>query len=215
MNLENKTGKVTDQVVGVCEAFCMQHEICIQILEGKHYQTLYKVIKKEQQIARMGESIHSSIKGLLPAMQTTSLHTRRLQVSDRIINELIRMKGNARTVASFADRCKDADARFYAKQMETQLIKVLRRVTDVYQDGELLTENGMFTPLNELAETLQIFCDEVGQSELKQNLIESMRKTFSCVHNICMEIQYLYTGKKDAVLSSLLELETKDHPLKS
>ncbi len=205
MNLENKTEKVTDQVVGVCETLCMQHEICIQMLEGKHYQTLYKVIKKEQQIARMSESIHSSIKGLLPVMQKTSLHTRRLQVSDRIIDELIEIKGNARMVAAFANRCKDADARLYAKQMETQLIKVLRRATDVYQDGGFLTEKEMFPQLDELEEALQLFYAEVGQSELKQNLIESMKKTLACIHNICMEIQYLYTGKKDVIISSLLE----------
>ena len=48
LNLEIRTERLTNSVMSMCETLCSQHEICIQMLERRDYQTVYKVMKKEQ-----------------------------------------------------------------------------------------------------------------------------------------------------------------------
>ena len=107
MNLEIKTEKLTHSVVDICETVCSQHEICIQMLKGKEYQTLYKVMKKEQKIKKIADIIEHQIVEMTPMMNLTSAGLRRLNVSSHITFELLYIKDNARTVASFANHCDD------------------------------------------------------------------------------------------------------------
>jgi len=100
LNLEIKTEKLTHSVVDICETVCSQHEICIQMLKGKEYQTLYKVMKKEQKIKKIADIIEHQIVEMTPMMNLTSAGLRRLNVSSHITFELLYIKDNARTVKS-------------------------------------------------------------------------------------------------------------------
>ena len=69
MNLEIRTERLTNSVMSMCETLCSQHEICIQMLERRDYQTVYKVMKKEQRISRMVEMINHQVMELMPLVQ--------------------------------------------------------------------------------------------------------------------------------------------------
>ena len=194
MNLETRTERLTNNVVCICETVCNQHEICIQMLEGKEYQTLYKVRKKEQRITRVGEVIDRQIMELTPMLNPTSADRRRLLASSHIAYELIHIKDNARTVADFANRCTDAAARQYAWEMETLLVDALRDAAAAYQKPSAQLLDDIEELLLKTEEQLAGFRENVPSSELKQSLIESVALTLQCIRRICEQINYLYTG---------------------
>ncbi len=194
MNLESKTERLTSTVVSICETVCSQYEICIQMLDGKEYQTLYKVMKKEQRIQRMGEIIEHKIRELKPYLQGTSIDQRRLSASSNITKELIQIKDHARIVASFANRCKDPGARSCAQRTEQQFVKTLRMAMQLYQMKQLEDDSCLWTMMEDTKKSLLAFKEDVVASEWKQGLIESMHVTFDCVQHICDQVHHLYTG---------------------
>ena len=131
MNLETRTERLTNNVVCICETVCNQHEICIQMLEGKEYQTLYKVMKKEQRISRMAEMINHQVMELMPLVQPVPATLRRLLVSSHVSFELLHMRSSARAAAEFADSCEDEELRIYVEELERSLILTLRVVIAV------------------------------------------------------------------------------------
>ena len=196
MNLEIKTEKLTHSVVDICETVCSQHEICIQMLKGKEYQTLYKVMKKEQKIKKIADIIEHQIVEMTPMMNLTSAGLRRLNVSSHITFELLYIKDNPRTVASFANHCDDEQARGYAKEMEERLVDSLRKAALAYQNKSLAELNRIGNDIVDVSDLLCRFHDEIEPSEQKQSLMESMDLTLQCVRKICAQIHYLYTGEK-------------------
>ena len=66
------------------------------MLERRDYQTVYKVMKKEQRISRMVEMINHQVMELMPLVQPVPATLRRLLVSSHISFELLHMRGSAR-----------------------------------------------------------------------------------------------------------------------
>lgn len=195
MNIEIRTEKLTNNVVNICETVCKQHEICIQMLEGKEYQTLYKVMKKEQRILRLQGMIQHQIAELAPFLTTASTDSRRLFVSKKIVDEFVLMKDNARTVAEFANRCKDHDTRMYVQKIETKLVDVLRKIARSYQKEQFEEDKDLRQLFTETEHDLEEFRIKIQPSEWKQSMIESMSLTLHSIYTICDHIYYLYTGE--------------------
>ena len=97
MNLEIRTERLTNSVVSMCETLCSQHEICIQMLERKEYQTAYKVMKKEQRISRMAEMINHQVMELMPLVQPVPAT---LRPAARLFSCLVRTASHAKQCSS-------------------------------------------------------------------------------------------------------------------
>ena len=156
MNLEIRTERLTNSVMSMCETLCSQHEICIQMLERRDYQTVYKVMKKEQRISRMAEMINHQVMELMPLVQPVPATLRRLLVSSHISFELLHMRGSARAAAEFADSCEDEDLRIYVEELERSLILTLRVVIGMYGRNSL---DDMKTAVQRVAMTENIISE--------------------------------------------------------
>ena len=156
LNLEIRTERLTNSVMSMCETLCSQHEICIQMLERRDYQTVYKVMKKEQRISRMAEMINHQVMELMPLVQPVPATLRRLLVSSHISFELLHMRGSARAAAEFADSCEDEDLRIYVEELERSLILTLRVVIGMYGRNSL---DDMKTAVQRVAMTENIISE--------------------------------------------------------
>ena len=156
LNLEIRTERLTNSVMSMCETLCSQHEICIQMLERRDYQTVYKVMKKEQRISRMVEMINHQVMELMPLVQPVPATLRRLLVSSHVSFELLHMRGSARAAAEFADSCEDEDLRIYVEELERSLILTLRVVIGMYGRNSL---DDMKTAVQRVAMTENIISE--------------------------------------------------------
>ena len=195
MNLEIRTERLTNSVMSMCETLCSQHEICIQMLERRDYQTVYKVMKKEQRISRMAEMINHQVMELMPLVQPVPATLRRLLVSSHISFELLHMRGSARAVAEFADSCEDEDLRIYVEELERSLILTLRVVIGMYGRNSL---DDMKTAAQRVAMTDNIISEFTLMTNAESawpQLTESIRQMLCGIRNICEDVSYLCTGE--------------------
>ena len=195
MNLEIRTERLTNSVVSMCETLCSQHEICIQMLERRDYQTVYKVMKKEQRISRMVEMINHQVMELMPLVQPVPATLRRLLVSSHISFELLHMRGSARAAAEFADSCEDEDLRIYVEELERSLILTLRVVIGMYGRNSL---DDMKTAVQRVAMTENIISEFTQMTNAESawpQLTESIRQMLCGIRNICEDVSYLCTGE--------------------
>ena len=204
MNLEIRTERLTNSVMSMCETLCSQHEICIQMLERRDYQTVYKVMKKEQRISRMVEMINHQVMELMPLVQPVPATLRRLLVSSHISFELLHMRGSARAAAEFADSCEDEDLRIYVEELERSLILTLRVVIGMYGRNSL---DDMKTAVQRVAMTENIISEFTQMTNAESawpQLTESIRQMLCGIRNICEDVSYLCTGeiKETSELSS-------------
>lgn len=195
MNLEIRTERLTNSVMSMCETLCSQHEICIQMLERRDYQTVYKVMKKEQRISRMAEMINHQVMELMPLVQPVPATLRRLLVSSHISFELLHMRGSARTAAEFADSCENEDLRIYVEELERSLILTLRVVIGMYGRNSL---DDMKTAVQRVAMTENIISEFTQMTNAESawpQLTESIRQMLCGIRNICEDVSYLCTGE--------------------
>lgn len=195
LNLEIRTERLTNSVMSMCETLCSQHEICIQMLERRDYQTVYKVMKKEQRISRMVEMINHQVMELMPLVQPVPATLRRLLVSSHISFELLHMRGSARAAAEFADSCEDEDLRIYVEELERSLILTLRVVHRVYGRNSL---DDMKTAVQRVAMTENIISEFTQMTNAESawpQLTESIRQMLCGIRNICEDVSYLCTGE--------------------
>ena len=195
MNLEIRTERLTHTVMSMCETLCSQHEICIQMLERRDYQTVYKVMKKEQRISRMAEMINHQVMELMPLVQPVPATLRRLLVSSHISFELLHMRGSARAAAEFADSCEDEDLRIYVEELERSLILTLRVVIGMYGRNSL---DDMNTAVQRVAMTENIISEFTQMTNAESawpQLTESIRQMLCGIRNICEDVSYLCTGE--------------------
>ena len=195
MNLEIRTERLTNSVMSMCETLCSQHEICIQMLERRDYQTVYKVMKKEQRISRMAEMINHQVMELMPLVQPVPATLRRLLVSSHISFELLHMRGSARAAAEFADSCEDEDLRIYVEELERSLILTLRVVIGMYGRNSL---DDMKTAVQRVAMTENIISEFTQMTNAESawpQLTESIRQMLCGIRNICEDVSYLCTGE--------------------
>ena len=195
MNLEIRTERLTNSVMSMCETLCSQHEICIQMLERRDYQTVYKVMKKEQRISRMAEMINHQVMELMPLVQPVPATLRRLLVSSHISFELLHMRGRARAAAEFADSCEDEDLRIYVEELERSLILTLRVVIGMYGRNSL---DDMKTAVQRVAMTENIISEFTQMTNAESawpQLTESIRQMLCGIRNICEDVSYLCTGE--------------------
>ena len=195
MNLETRTERLTNNVVCICETVCNQHEICIQMLERRDYQTVYKVMKKEQRISRMAEMVNHQVMELMPLVQPVPVTLRRLLVSSHISFELLHMRGSARAAAEFADSCEDEDLRIYVEELERSLILTLRVVIGMYGRNSL---DDMKTAVQRVAMTENIISEFTQMTNAESawpQLTESIRQMLCGIRNICEDVSYLCTGE--------------------
>ena len=195
MNLEIRTERLTNSVMSMCETLCSQHEICIQMLERKEYQTAYKVMKKEQRISRMAEMINHQVMELMPLVQPVPVTLRRLLVSSHVSFELLHMRGSARAAAEFADSCEDEDLRIYVEELERSLILTLRVVIGMYGRNSL---DDMKTAVQRVAMTENIISEFTQMTNAESawpQLTESIRQMLCGIRNICEDVSYLCTGE--------------------
>lgn len=195
MNLEIRTERLTNSVMSMCETLCSQHEICIQMLERRDYQTVYKVMKKEQRISRMAEMVNHQVMELMPLVQPVPATLRRLLVSSHISFELLHMRGSARAAAEFADSCEDEDLRIYVEELERSLILTLRVVIGMY--GRNLLDD-MKTAVQRVAMTENIISEFTQMTNAESawpQLTESIRQMLCGIRNICEDVSYLCTGE--------------------
>lgn len=195
MNLEIRTERLTNSVMSMCETLCSQHEICIQMLERRDYQTVYKVMKKEQRISRMVEMINHQVMELMPLVQPVPATLRRLLVSSHISFELLHMRGSARAAAEFADSCEDEDLRIYVEELERSLILTLRVVIGMYGRNSL---DDMKTAVQCVAMTENIISEFTQMTNAESawpQLTESIRQMLCGIRNICEDVSYLCTGE--------------------
>ena len=195
LNLEIRTERLTNSVMSMCETLCSQHEICIQMLERRDYQTVYKVMKKEQRISRMVEMINHQVMELMPLVQPVPATLRRLLVSSHISFELLHMRGSARAAAEFADSCEDEDLRIYVEELERSLILTLRVVIGMYGRNSL---DDMKTAAQRVAMTENIISEFTQMTNAESawpQLTESIRQMLCGIRNICEDVSYLCTGE--------------------
>lgn len=195
LNLEIRTERLTNSVMSMCETLCSQHEICIQMLERRDYQTVYKVMKKEQRISRMVEMINHQVMELMPLVQPVPATLRRLLVSSHISFELLHMRGSARAAAEFADSCEDEDLRIYVEELERSLILTLRVVIGMYGRNSL---DDMKTAVQRIAMTENIISEFTQMTNAESawpQLTESIRQMLCGIRNICEDVSYLCTGE--------------------
>ena len=195
LNLEIRTERLTNSVMSMCETLCSQHEICIQMLERRDYQTVYKVMKKEQRISRMAEMINHQVMELMPLVQPVPATLRRLLVSSHISFELLHMRGSARAAAEFADSCEDEDLRIYVEEVERSLILTLRVVIGMYGRNSL---DDMKTAVQRVAMTENIISEFTQMTNAESawpQLTESIRQMLCGIRNICEDVSYLCTGE--------------------
>ena len=195
LNLEIRTERLTNSVMSMCETLCSQHEICIQMLERRDYQTVYKVMKKEQRISRMAEMVNHQVMELMPLVQPVPATLRRLLVSSHISFELLHMRGSARAAAEFADSCEDEDLRIYVEELERSLILTLRVVIGMY--GRNLLDD-MKTAVQRVAMTENIISEFTQMTNAESawpQLTESIRQMLCGIRNICEDVSYLCTGE--------------------
>ncbi len=195
LNLEIRTERLTNSVMSMCETLCSQHEICIQMLERRDYQTVYKVMKKEQRISRMAEMINHQVMELMPLVQPVPATLRRLLVSSHISFELLHMRGSARAAAEFADSCEDEDLRIYVEELERSLILTLRVVIGMYGRNSL---DDMKTAAQRVAMTENIISEFTQMTNAESawpQLTESIRQMLCGIRNICEDVSYLCTGE--------------------
>ena len=195
MNLEIRTERLTNSVMSMCETLCSQHEICIQMLERRDYQTVDKVMKKEQRISRMVEMINHQVMELMPLVQPVPATLRRLLVSSHISFELLHMRGSARAAAEFADSCEDEDLRIYVEELERSLILTLRVVIGMYGRNSL---DDMKTAVQRVAMTENIISEFTQMTNAESawpQLTESIRQMLCGIRNICEDVSYLCTGE--------------------
>ena len=195
LNLEIRTERLTNSVMSMCETLCSQHEICIQMLERRDYQTVYKVMKKEQRISRMVEMINHQVMELMPLVQPVPATLRRLLVSSHISFELLHMRGSARAAAEFADSCEDEDLRIYVEELERSLILTLRVVIGMYGRNSL---DDMKTAVQRVAMTENIISEFTQMTNAESawpQLTESIRQMLCGIRNICVDVSYLCTGE--------------------
>ena len=195
LNLEIRTERLTNSVMSMCETLCSQHEICIQMLERRDYQTVYKVMKKEQRISRMVEMINHQVMELMPLVQPVPATLRRLLVSSHISFELLHMRGSARAAAEFADSCEDEDLRIYVEELEHSLILTLRVVIGMYGRNSL---DDMKTAVQRVAMTENIISEFTQMTNAESawpQLTESIRQMLCGIRNICEDVSYLCTGE--------------------
>ena len=195
MNLEIRTERLTNSVMSMCETLCSQHEICIQMLERRDYQTVYKVMKKEQRISRMVEMINHQVMELMPLVQPVPATLRRLLVSSHVSFELLHMRGSARAAAEFADSCEDEDLRIYVEELERSLILTLRVVIGMYGRNSL---DDMKTAGQRVAMTENIISEFTQMTNAESawpQLTESIRQMLCGIRNICEDVSYLCTGE--------------------
>ncbi len=195
MNLEIRTERLTNSVMSMCETLCSQHEICIQMLERRDYQTVYKVMKKEQRISRMAEMVNHQVMELMPLVQPVPVTLRRLLVSSHISFELLHMRGSARAAAEFADSCEDEDLRIYVEELERSLILTLRVVIGMYGRNSL---DDMKTAVQRVAMTENIISEFTQMTNAESawpQLTESIRQMLCGIRNICEDVSYLCTGE--------------------
>ena len=195
LNLEIRTERLTNSVMSMCETLCSQHEICIQMLERRDYQTVYKVMKKEQRISRMAEMINHQVMELMPLAQPVPATLRRLLVSSHISFELLHMRGSARAAAEFADSCEDEDLRIYVEELERSLILTLRVVIGMYGRNSL---DDMKTAVQRVAMTENIISEFTQMTNAESawpQLTESIRQMLCGIRNICEDVSYLCTGE--------------------
>lgn len=195
MNLEIRTERLTNSVMSMCETLCSQHEICIQMLERRDYQTVYKVMKKEQRISCMAEMINHQVMELMPLVQPVPATLRRLLVSSHISFELLHMRGSARAAAEFADSCEDEDLRIYVEELERSLILTLRVVIGMYGRNSL---DDMKTAVQRVAMTENIISEFTQMTNAESawpQLTESIRQMLCGIRNICEDVSYLCTGE--------------------
>lgn len=195
LNLEIRTERLTNGVMSMCETLCSQHEICIQMLERRDYQTVYKVMKKEQRISRMAEMINHQVMELMPLVQPVPATLRRLLVSSHISFELLHMRGSARAAAEFADSCEDEDLRIYVEELERSLILTLRVVIGMYGRNSL---DDMKTAVQRVAMTENIISEFTQMTNAESawpQLTESIRQMLCGIRNICEDVSYLCTGE--------------------
>ena len=195
LNLEIRTERLTNSVMSMCETLCSQHEICIQMLERRDYQTVYKVMKKEQRISRMAEMVNHQVMELMPLVQPVPATLRRLLVSSHISFELLHMRGSARAAAEFADSCEDEDLRIYVEELERSLILTLRVVIGMYGRNSL---DDMKTAVQRVAMTENIISEFTQMTNAESawpQLTESIRQMLCGIRNICEDVSYLCTGE--------------------
>lgn len=195
LNLEIRTERLTNSVMSMCETLCSQHEICIQMLERRDYQTVYKVMKKEQRISRMAEMINHQVMELMPLVQPVPAPLRRLLVSSHISFELLHMRGSARAAAEFADSCEDEELRIYVEELERSLILTLRVVIGMYGRNSL---DDMKTAVQRVAMTENIISEFTQMTNAESawpQLTESIRQMLCGIRNICEDVSYLCTGE--------------------
>ena len=195
MNLEIRTERLTNSVMSMCETLCSQHEICIQMLERRDYQTVYKVMKKEQRISRMVEMINHQVMELMPLVQPVPATLRRLLVSSHVSFELLHMRGSARAAAEFADSCEDEELRIYVEDLERSLILTLRVVIGMYGRNSL---DDMKTAVQRVAMTENIISEFTQMTNAESawpQLTESIRQMLCGIRNICEDVSYLCTGE--------------------
>ena len=195
MNLEIRTERLTNSVMSMCETLCSQHEICIQMLERRDYQTVYKVMKKEQRISRMVEMINHQVMELMPLVQPVPATLRRLLVSSHVSFELLHMRGSARAAAEFADSCEDEELRIYVEELERSLILTLRVVIGMYGRNSL---DDMKTAVQRVAmteNTISEFTQMTNAESAWPQLTESIRQMLCGIRNICEDVSYLCTGE--------------------
>ena len=195
LNLEIRTERLTNSVMSMCETLRSQHEICIQMLERRDYQTVYKVMKKEQRISRMAEMINHQVMELMPLVQPVPATLRRLLVSSHISFELLHMRGSARAAAEFADSCEDEDLRIYVEELERSLILTLRVVIGMYGRNSL---DDMKTAVQRVAMTENIISEFTQMTNAESawpQLTESIRQMLCGIRNICEDVSYLCTGE--------------------
>ena len=195
LNLEIRTERLTNSVMSMCETLCSQHEICIQMLERRDYQTVYKVMKKEQRISRMVEMINHQVMELIPLVQPVPATLRRLLVSSHVSFELLHMRGSARAAAEFADSCEDEELRIYVEELERSLILTLRVVIGMYGRNSL---DDMKTAVQRVAMTENIISEFTQMTNAESawpQLTESIRQMLCGIRNICEDVSYLCTGE--------------------
>ncbi len=195
LNLEIRTERLTNSVMSMCETLCSQHEICIQMLERRDYQTVYKVMKKEQRISRMVEMINHQVMELMPLVQPVPATLRRLLVSSHVSFELLHMRGSARAAAEFADSCEDEELRIYVEELERSLILTLRVVIGMYGRNSL---DDMKTAVQRVAMTENIISEFTQMTNAESawpQLTESIRQMLCGIRNICEDVSYLCTGE--------------------
>ena len=195
LDLVIRTERLTDCVMSMCEPVCSQHEICIQMLERRDYQTVYKVMKKEQRISRMVEMINHQVMELMPLVQPVPATLRRLLVSSHVSFELLHMRGSARAAAEFADSCEDEELRIYVEELERSLILTLRVVIGMYGRNSL---DDMKTAVQRVAMTENIISEFTQMTNAESawpQLTESIRQMLCGIRNICEDVSYLCTGE--------------------